>query len=51
MQILETIRNKKSKQKATEKSVAQENKVESFSDLHLTSIFLSLLRDNRNVTV
>ena len=51
MQILETIRNKKSKQKATEKSVAQENKVESFSDLHLTSIFSSLLRDNRNVTV
>ena len=51
MQILETIRNKKSKQKATEKSVAQENRVECFIDLQLTSIFSSLLRDNRNVTV
>ena len=41
---------KKSKHKATEKSVAQENEVEEMNDLDLTSIFSSFLKDERNVT-
>lgn len=42
---------KKSKQKATKKSVAQENEVEGMNDLDLTSVFSSLLKYERNVTV
>ena len=43
--------HKKSKQKATKKSVAQENEVEGMNDLDLTSVFSSLLKYERNVTV
>lgn len=42
---------KKSQQKATKKSVAQENEVEGMNDLDLTSVFSSLLKYERNVTV
>ena len=41
---------KKSKHKATKKSIARENEVEGMNDLDLTSIFLSLLKDERIVT-
>ena len=43
--------SKRSKQKATEKSVPRENEVEGMNDLDLTSIFSSLLKDERKMTV
>ena len=42
---------KKSKQKSTENSIALKNEVEDMNNLDLTWIFLSLLKDERNVTV
>ena len=42
---------KKSKQAAREKSAPRENEVEAMNDLDLISIFLSLLKEERNVTV
>ena len=41
---------KESKHRATEKSVVRENEVEGMNELDLTSIFSSLLKNERNVT-